>query len=190
MDFFKYLKDDEKKRLFGIKRKSVARHVRWYHRKLSRYHSLEELKELGFDVGLGKDFFDEWKQSYESGEFGKIVNSRKEEELRFLVENVDLSHVTRLELSGRFEDLSLLKGFKNLKQLRFVIFNLSGKDWSWLKQMKNLKYLGFEGVYLEDDEKKRLFGILDELKQVLKNCRMSVSDMYGKDIYSYHGISV
>jgi hypothetical protein len=54
---FKYFKDDKLKMLFGIKNYIVGLHARYYYKKIRSYHSLEKLKDMGFNFKWFNDLF-------------------------------------------------------------------------------------------------------------------------------------
>jgi hypothetical protein len=68
MDFLRFFKNKELERLFSVRNLVVARYARRYHRKLMRYHTLEELRELGFDSEDVESFslvLKSWRESYD-----------------------------------------------------------------------------------------------------------------------------
>jgi hypothetical protein len=182
MDFLRFLKNKELERLFSVRNLVVARYARWYYRKLMRYHTLEELRELGFDSKDVESFslvLESWRESYKTGvlDFEKVYQNYRNQVLRVLVKHVDLSHISKLVICGNgFNDLNLLKEFRNLRQLMFN-WVMSNEDWSWLKEMKSLKSLSFYYCNIKD------LRVLHELKQVLKGCHIIARDFYGKDMY-------
>lgn len=166
LTFVKYLKDEELKRLMSVKNEVVGRCVRWYYRKLRRFHSQVELKELGFKLNLlegeGMEFLKRWKRSYYKGVLD--LSGLRGRCAEFLDKNVDLSYVEVLciKFGCMLEDLSFLKGMKSLRVLDLSWVN---GDWSVLKEMKGLRKLLLERCNISED-------YLKFLKKVLKGCEI------------------